>query len=152
VLVLLARAAGSPPASRRSRCPTQLQYPSESPYAHWAASFSNNSLAENASCAIALAAQRFDYFLGNKLVSKDVNSPSLYNTAGNDAKYGWTAYDCSQKFAAVCEFAADTVQCPPPFPPPLPPPSPPSPPSPPAPPTCAPTLNATFFCKSDLSK
>jgi hypothetical protein len=132
--------------------PPCLQYPSEAPYAHWAASFSNNSLAENASCAIALAAQRYDYFLGNKLVSQDVNNPSLYSTAGADSKYGWTAYDCSQKYGAVCEFAADTVQCPPPFPPPLPPPSPPSPPSPPAPPTCAPTLNATFFCKSDLSK
>jgi hypothetical protein len=129
-----------------------VQYPSNAPYAHWTRNFANSSLAENASCAVALFADRYDYFLGNSLVLGQVSNVGNYSTGGGDTKYGWDAYDCSRKFPAICEFSADTVQCPPPSPPPLPPPEPPSPPAPPAPPTCAPVLNSTFFCKSDLTK
>jgi hypothetical protein len=75
--------------SLRRLLPACPQYPSNTPYAHWTRTFANNSLADNASCAVALFAERYDYFLGDDGNNvTQVNSASLYSAAGFDAKYG----------------------------------------------------------------
>jgi hypothetical protein len=78
--------AGSRQSTRHvCTCP---QYPSNLPYAHWTRTFANASLADNASCSVALFAERYDYFLGDENNVNQVNTASFYSTGGFDAKYG----------------------------------------------------------------
>jgi hypothetical protein len=68
-----------------------LQLPSNVPYVHWAANFTNASLVADNNCVMAVAAASYDYWVGNASVAKEVQNASFYQPANsNDRKCAWS--------------------------------------------------------------